>query len=121
LSEFPISRAIDSTCVSLRIPKPKLLTQQIVDIIITTHMAFVGEKDCYQLANAGDVARAKGLLKPGKSLKCPQTGCDGINCTLLDEPLVRTIYVKSAQIPKQSPIDRFFHRLQEHKNMVAHK
>lgn len=84
-------------------------------------MAFIGEKDCYQLANAGDVARTKGLLKPEKSLKCPQTDCDRINCTLLEKPLVRTIYVKSAQIPETSPIDKFFQRLQEHQNIVTHR
>jgi hypothetical protein len=72
------------------------------------------EKDCHQLGNAGHVARQKGILARGQSLTCPHIGCDRINCKLLDDPLVRTIYVASAEIPTVTPKERFYKRIEKH-------
>ena len=70
--------------------------------------------DCFQLKNAGDVARQKGILEKGKVLKCPFTNCDRVNCKLVENPSVKTIYITSAQISTVTPINRFYKRLEKY-------
>jgi hypothetical protein len=77
-------------------------------------MAFLKEGDCPGLRNAGELAREKGLRRNGRVLSCPYNDCDRVNCRLLEEPLVRTIRIASAQLPRVSPIDRFYRRLGIH-------
>ena len=79
----------------------------------------VEEKDCHQLGNAGHLARKKGIIPKGQSLTCPHTECDQIDCILVTDPPVRTIYIASAQTPTETPQDKFYGRLQKHVDMVT--
>jgi hypothetical protein len=75
-------------------------------------MGLLQERDCHQLGNAGHEARKRGILSKRKSLTCPHIDCDQINCKLVEDPPVRTVYVASVQTPPMSQTDKFFQRLQ---------
>lgn len=81
-------------------------------------MGLLQERDCHQLGNAGHEARKRRILLKGSSLTCSYTECDQVNCKLVENPLVRTVYIASAQTPITTPIDRFYDRLEKHFNMT---
>jgi len=82
-------------------------------------MGLLQERDCHQLGNAGHLARQRGILQKGQSLTCSYTGCEQVNCKLVENPLVRTIYVSSVQAPPVTQMDKFYQKLQAHKDMVG--
>jgi hypothetical protein len=77
-------------------------------------MGLLQESDCFILRSAGQAARQRGLLEPGKSLTCPIVDCGGTSCWRADNPQFRTIYVASAQTSKVSQTDKFYRRLSIH-------
>lgn len=83
-------------------------------------MGYLQEADCPQLKNAGDEARQRKLLLKNEVLKCPYTGCDRVNCVLLEQPLVRTVFFESdlKSNTLTNPVDAFYERLKKHFALV---
>ena len=74
---------------------------------------------CPYLRNATKLAHKRGILPKKKVLECKLEGeCDQVDCTRLEDPNFRTLYIKQSETIKElSQMDKLYAKLEKRLQM----